>query len=747
MAHQVPYGVHGFRKDCHSRSTHTDNDHRSHLQYGIPPFVNWLAPLRRTLLNLELNNSGAAHQNLAETAVSENADPVVIKNIRMERNWLHSAPVEEGGGEVEKYMRILNWNLPNSSSPNKSRPSNVEAEAATSMQAPQEITTRALANSKAHRAPQILPNSAGGAQGGALGCSTAARASGDFSTEIAGGNASRTLIYDQEGGQRSNMQTSVVGANRLGPGNLKNKPLLEQKSSTVHSEKPIQVPGAESHPIFKQPLSEPPAKHSHSSIGKELIKAMEPFAPIDPIDSAFGKYNRAYGEAKRQEEELTQLRRTMEQLELDGEEQLYQPRYFMIKVSNDVDMEAAMRYSAWSSTIQGNNKLNAVYFAHHRNGSIYLFFSKKSSGKFSGIAEMKSRVDFGATLGIFSSKNWKGSFELQWHLKQEVPLSLFAEMRNMDGNPVSTSRDADEIHYSVGNEMMRLMYQLKPFQPRVRPFPRVPILPPGRQTWPRGNANFNTRPTYGNIKPSFGRNFSNGSQRINQNVHVAPNANNAYPDLEQTFLRGPNNSAQQANQLVSPNANYSYERFEQPFVNISSNEGLQDYCYGAGNCGPAPIADFSQQPQNNTQNGRQENLGFITGFSGSFRGAPSYVPEPFHVDDTSGCIQDSNSVYSQGLRENHIDMPHYGTPGNWGNQTLRYHLQHQVNDQIHPGTHNGFNDTAFPGSPGYMDNSFHPENRSPYHARSHGNFDEGYTMGDYRSAHDVSKPGEHPPAG
>ncbi|KAL7272093.1 hypothetical protein RUND412_005117 [Rhizina undulata] len=476
---------------------------------------------------------------------------------------------------------------------------------------------------------------------------------------------------------------------------------------------------------------------------------MEPFEPIDSIDSVTGRYNSAYAEAKKREEELKGVKEEVEE-EVKDEESLYQLRYFVIKVKDDNDMEVAMHYSTWSSTFLGNNLLNKAYKSHRHKGSIYLFFSKKSSGKFSGIAEMKSCVDFRATLGLFSDKNWKGSFEIEWHLKKEVPLGLFAEMKNMDGKPVPISKDTAEIHHDVGNEMM------------------LDARSPGQQTNKQLNAN--AIYTSGNFEQSFAHRYSVGDKPINE--QVATNANYTHGcNSEQNI--GSNISGQQTGQQVGTSLNNSHGNFEQYFARSSSNDGQQYYRHGAGDYGRASFVDVSRQSQNNPPNGRQENLVFKTGFSRFFQGATLNPHEQFHFDST-GYIPDGHSVYSQGSRENYPHIPYQGNAGNWDNQsqTISYLPQIQINGQYGSGTNVGFNYiyTAFPSPPGYLDNNFHPESRSSYYQGenySHGlqggrhyqephqgapyahinlassnNFDEGYTMGDYCSANDLPKLGE-----
>ncbi|OLL24422.1 YTH domain-containing family protein 1 [Neolecta irregularis DAH-3] len=110
-----------------------------------------------------------------------------------------------------------------------------------------------------------------------------------------------------------------------------------------------------------------------------------------------------------------------------------QARYFVIKsytvqvykklvlIKQEDDVFKSLKYNIWASTEIGNRRLNTAFAESGVQGPIYLFFSVNSSGRFCGIAQMKSAVDYGTNSTVWSQDKWKGIFSLQWLFVKDVP--------------------------------------------------------------------------------------------------------------------------------------------------------------------------------------------------------------------------------------------------------------------------------------------------------------------------------------
>ncbi|CAX41485.1 uncharacterized YTH domain-containing protein, putative [Candida dubliniensis CD36] len=145
-------------------------------------------------------------------------------------------------------------------------------------------------------------------------------------------------------------------------------------------------------------------------------------------------------------------------------------KFFVIKSYNILDVNASFIHNIWTSTELGNRRLDKAYteLAKTNNsdvdGKIFLFFSVNSSGKFCGIAEMKSAIDFTTASNIWCEQTrWKGIFPVEWLLIKDVPNKFFQHLKipANDYKPVTNSRDTQEIPFDIGISMLKIVSSFK----------------------------------------------------------------------------------------------------------------------------------------------------------------------------------------------------------------------------------------------------------------------------------------------
>ncbi|EMG46401.1 hypothetical protein G210_3348 [Candida maltosa Xu316] len=141
-------------------------------------------------------------------------------------------------------------------------------------------------------------------------------------------------------------------------------------------------------------------------------------------------------------------------------------KFFVIKSYNILDVNASFIHNIWTSTELGNKRLDKAYndLATSGNpnidGKIFLFFSVNSSGKFCGVAEMKSAIDFTASSDIWCEQTrWKGIFPVEWLLIKDVPNKFFQHLKipANEFKPVTNSRDTQEIPFEIGISMLKII--------------------------------------------------------------------------------------------------------------------------------------------------------------------------------------------------------------------------------------------------------------------------------------------------
>lgn len=140
-------------------------------------------------------------------------------------------------------------------------------------------------------------------------------------------------------------------------------------------------------------------------------------------------------------------------------------KFFVIKSYSEDDVHKSIKYNVWSSTPNGNKKLNNAYEEAQKIAAgtpkgcpIFLFFSVNASGQFCGVAEMVGAVDFDKDMDFWQQDKWSGSFPVKWHIIKDVPNPTFRHiiLENNEHKPVTNSRDTQEIMFKQGMEMLRI---------------------------------------------------------------------------------------------------------------------------------------------------------------------------------------------------------------------------------------------------------------------------------------------------
>ena len=132
----------------------------------------------------------------------------------------------------------------------------------------------------------------------------------------------------------------------------------------------------------------------------------------------------------------------------------------MIKSYTEDDVHKSMKYQVWSSTTEGNKRLNEAYFKCIADKApLFLFFSVNASGQFVGLCKMCSEVSFGEKLGHWSQhEKWPGKFKVEWLFVKDIPNKQFKAIPvpTNEYKPVSNSRDAQEIPYAEGMKVVKV---------------------------------------------------------------------------------------------------------------------------------------------------------------------------------------------------------------------------------------------------------------------------------------------------
>ena len=106
----------------------------------------------------------------------------------------------------------------------------------------------------------------------------------------------------------------------------------------------------------------------------------------------------------------------------------FQSRFFIIKSFCEDDIFASLKYSLWSSTDHGNVVLDEAYDS---GKAVYLLYSVNKSGRFCGLARMKSAVNFQVRADIWANNGpWHGKFDVEWLVVKDIANNDLRSIRN-----------------------------------------------------------------------------------------------------------------------------------------------------------------------------------------------------------------------------------------------------------------------------------------------------------------------------
>uniref|UniRef100_M4CBA5 Major facilitator superfamily (MFS) profile domain-containing protein n=1 Tax=Brassica campestris TaxID=3711 RepID=M4CBA5_BRACM len=137
-------------------------------------------------------------------------------------------------------------------------------------------------------------------------------------------------------------------------------------------------------------------------------------------------------------------------------------KLFIIKSYSEDNVHKSIKYNVWTSTSNGNKKLDAAYREakdeKEQPCPVFLLFSVNGSSQFCGVAEMIGPVDFEKSVEYWQQDKWSGQFPMKWHIIKDVPNSQFRHitLENNDNKPVTNSRDTQEVKLEQGIEMLKI---------------------------------------------------------------------------------------------------------------------------------------------------------------------------------------------------------------------------------------------------------------------------------------------------
>ncbi|XP_019173908.1 PREDICTED: uncharacterized protein LOC109169480 isoform X1 [Ipomoea nil] len=140
-------------------------------------------------------------------------------------------------------------------------------------------------------------------------------------------------------------------------------------------------------------------------------------------------------------------------------------KFYVIKSYSEDDIHKSVKYDVWSSTPNGNKKLENAFGDAEGKASetgtecpVFLFFSVNGSGQFLGVAEMTGQVDFNQKKDFWQLDKWSGFFPVKWHIVKDVPNTQLRHiiLENNDNKPVTYSRDTQEVGLKEGLEMLNI---------------------------------------------------------------------------------------------------------------------------------------------------------------------------------------------------------------------------------------------------------------------------------------------------
>ncbi|CAH9082182.1 unnamed protein product [Cuscuta europaea] len=149
----------------------------------------------------------------------------------------------------------------------------------------------------------------------------------------------------------------------------------------------------------------------------------------------------------------------------DFQTQYDHAKFYVIKSFSEDNVHKCVKYDVWSSTPNGNKKLDHAFLEAERKASetgkmcpVFLFFSVNGSGQFLGVAEMIGPVDFNKKLDFWQLDKWTGFFPVKWHIIKDVPNNQLKHiiLKNNDNKDVTYTRDTQEVGLEEGLEMLNI---------------------------------------------------------------------------------------------------------------------------------------------------------------------------------------------------------------------------------------------------------------------------------------------------
>jgi hypothetical protein len=149
----------------------------------------------------------------------------------------------------------------------------------------------------------------------------------------------------------------------------------------------------------------------------------------------------------------------LQNINIPSNNEIIPGKFFVIKSIDEANIIRSINFKIWCSTIKGNQKLQKAFKESEKKYPIYLFFSVNGSGKFMGVAQMVSEVEYRVNFNYWSQNDkWKGFFFVNWIFIKDIPNRIFRQIINEynDNKPVTSSRDTQEIFPSAGMRMLKI---------------------------------------------------------------------------------------------------------------------------------------------------------------------------------------------------------------------------------------------------------------------------------------------------
>ena len=138
-------------------------------------------------------------------------------------------------------------------------------------------------------------------------------------------------------------------------------------------------------------------------------------------------------------------------------------KFFVIKSFSEEDVHKSIKYGVWTSSKNGNITLtNAFNITKEKGSFVYLFFSCNGSGRYVGVAKMKSPYDYNRTFDFWTQDNkWSGLFDVEWIFIKDIPFKEFKNiiitMKDGEIKPIINARDTQEIPFEQAKIMLNII--------------------------------------------------------------------------------------------------------------------------------------------------------------------------------------------------------------------------------------------------------------------------------------------------